>query len=158
MSETDPAAIPFVQKTEGSRGRHGVHLRVVRAHFTHGTLVCVSCPLNVGCEVAAPCMRLSIAAPLADRRFRARRVRVRRTRVIRPVTRLRPGETGIITSILQTVPERLVKLSSLGVMPGAEVTLVQRSPAVVLKIGETSIALDGEVADAILVESTEERS
>ena len=76
----------------------------------------------------------------------------------RPVTRLKPGETGIITSILQTVPERLVKLSSLGVMPGAEVTLVQRNPAVVLKIGETTIALDGEVADAILVESTEERS
>ena len=76
----------------------------------------------------------------------------------RPVTRLRPGETGIITSILQTVPERLVKLSSLGVMPGGEVTLIQRNPAVVLKIGETTIALDGDVADAILVESTEERS
>jgi Fe2+ transport system protein FeoA len=76
----------------------------------------------------------------------------------RPVTKLRPGETGIITTILQTVPERLVKLSSLGVMPGAEITLVQRNPAVILKISETSIALDGEVADAILVESTEERS
>jgi DtxR family Mn-dependent transcriptional regulator len=76
----------------------------------------------------------------------------------RPVTRLKPGESGIITSILQTVPERLVKLSSLGVMPGVEVTLVQRNPAVVLKMGETSIALDGEAADAILVESTEERS
>lgn len=72
----------------------------------------------------------------------------------RPVTRLRAGETGIITSILSTVPERLVKLSSLGVMPGVEVTLVQRNPAVVLKIGETTIALDGEVADTILVEST----
>jgi Fe2+ transport system protein FeoA len=71
----------------------------------------------------------------------------------RPVTKLRPGETGVITSIRPTVPERLVKLSSLGVMPGVEVTLVQRNPAVVLKIGETSIALDGEVADAILVES-----
>jgi Fe2+ transport system protein FeoA len=72
----------------------------------------------------------------------------------RPVTKLRPGETGVITSILQTVPERLVKLSSLGVMPGVEVTLVQRNPAVVLKIGETSMALDVEVANAILVEST----
>jgi Fe2+ transport system protein FeoA len=44
-----------------------------------------------------------------------------------------------------------VKLSSLGVMPGVRVTLVQRSPAVVLQIAETAIALDGEVADAILV-------
>jgi DtxR family Mn-dependent transcriptional regulator len=86
------------------------------------------------------------------------RARVAEVTGPRPVTRLKPGESGIITSILQTVPERLVKLSSLGVMPGVEVTLVQRNPAVVLKMGETSIALDGEVADAILVESTEERS
>jgi Flp pilus assembly protein TadD/Fe2+ transport system protein FeoA len=61
------------------------------------------------------------------------------------VTKLREGESGIITSILSTVPERLVKLSSLGIMPGAEVTLVQRRPAVVLRIGETTIALDGVV-------------
>ena len=70
------------------------------------------------------------------------------------MTKLRAGETGIITSILSRVPERLVKLSSLGVMPGVHVTLVQRNPAVVLKISETTIALDGEVADDILVEST----
>jgi Fe2+ transport system protein FeoA len=37
-------------------------------------------------------------------------------------------------------------------MPGVRVTLVQRNPAVVLRIAETSIALDGEVADGILVE------
>lgn len=70
----------------------------------------------------------------------------------RSVTTLRAGESGVITSILSTVPERLVKLSSLGIMPGAEVKLVQKSPAVVLEIGETTIALDGEVADGILVE------
>ncbi len=70
----------------------------------------------------------------------------------RSVSRLRAGESGIIVRIAGTAPERLVKLSSLGVMPGVRVTLVQRSPAVVLQIAETTIALDGEVADAILVE------
>jgi Fe2+ transport system protein FeoA len=69
-----------------------------------------------------------------------------------PVSRLRAGESGIIVRIRSTAPERLVKLSSLGVMPGVRVTLVQRNPAVVLQIAETSIALDGEVADDILVE------
>jgi Fe2+ transport system protein FeoA len=69
-----------------------------------------------------------------------------------PVSRLRAGESGIIVRITSTAPERLVKLSSLGVMPGVRVTLLQRSPAVVLQIAETAIALDGEVADAILVE------
>lgn len=48
--------------------------------------------------------------------------------------------------------ERVVKLSSLGVMPGVRVLLLQRRPAVVLQIAETTIALDGEVADDILVE------
>ena len=70
----------------------------------------------------------------------------------RPVTTLRAGQTGVITSIASAVPERLVKLSSLGVMPGVRVTLVQRNPAVVLQIAETTIALDGEVAESILVE------
>ena len=68
------------------------------------------------------------------------------------MSRLRAGESGIIVRIVSTAPERLVRLSSLGVMPGVRVTLVQRSPAVVLQIAETAIALDGEVADAILVE------
>ena len=70
----------------------------------------------------------------------------------RPLTKLRAGESGIIVRIASTLPERLVKLSSLGVMPGVRVTLVQRNPAVVLQISETTIALDGEVADDILVE------
>ena len=58
----------------------------------------------------------------------------------------------MIVRIASTSPERLVKLSSLGVMPGVRVTLIQRNPAVGVQIAETSIALDGEVADDILVE------
>jgi Fe2+ transport system protein FeoA len=69
----------------------------------------------------------------------------------RPLSTLRSGESGIIVRIASTTPERLVKLSSLGVMPGVRVTLVQRNPAVVLQIAETSIAIDAEVADDILV-------
>ena len=69
----------------------------------------------------------------------------------RALSALRAGESGIIVRIVSTAPERLVKLSSLGVMPGVRVTLVQRHPAVVLQIAETSIALDREVADDILV-------
>jgi Fe2+ transport system protein FeoA len=75
-----------------------------------------------------------------------------------PLSELRPGDSGTIVRIATTEAERVVKLSSLGVMPGVRVTLVQRRPAVVLRIAETSIALDGEVADDILVESTGEDS
>lgn len=73
-------------------------------------------------------------------------------RAVRPLSRLRPGESGIVSRIASATPERIVRLSSLGVVPGARVTLVQRSPAVVLQIAETTIALDGEVADDILVD------
>lgn len=71
------------------------------------------------------------------------------------VSSLRAGESGIVASIVPAAPERVVKLSSLGVMPGVRVTLVQRTPAVVLRIGESTIALDGEVAEGILVESAD---
>ena len=69
----------------------------------------------------------------------------------RPLSTLRPGESGLIVHIAPTSAERVVKLSSLGVMPGVRVTLIQRNPAVVLQIAETSIALDGAVADDIFV-------
>jgi Fe2+ transport system protein FeoA len=73
----------------------------------------------------------------------------------RPLSKLRPGQSGIIVRVDSTSTERLVKLSSLGVMPGVRVELVQRHPATVLRIAETTIAIDGEVADEILVEPGE---
>jgi Fe2+ transport system protein FeoA len=39
-------------------------------------------------------------------------------------------------------------------MPGVRITLLQRQPAVVFRIAETSVALDGEVAEEILVDPT----
>jgi Fe2+ transport system protein FeoA len=45
-----------------------------------------------------------------------------------------------------------VKLSSLGIMPGVEITLVQRRPAVVVRIAESQVALDPEVAEDIWIE------
>ena len=70
----------------------------------------------------------------------------------RPLTTLATGTTAAIHRIASSDPGRLVKLSSLGVLPGAEVTLLQRRPAVLLRIGESEIALDPEVAADIWVE------
>lgn len=64
---------------------------------------------------------------------------------------LRAGQTATIVRIASDEPSRVVKLSSLGVMPGARVTLLQRHPAVVLRVAETSVAVDPEVAADILV-------
>ena len=46
---------------------------------------------------------------------------------------------------------RLARLSALGVVPGGHVRLVQKRPSVVLEVGETTLALDREIADEIFV-------
>jgi ferrous iron transport protein A len=113
-----------------------------------------------------PFVRLSVSPPVADRgRLRAplgirgapvisRIWRARRAQETgpRPLSSLRPGQHGLVVRIAGTSPERVVRLSSLGVMPGVRVTLVQTTPAVVLRVAETSIALDRDVADDILVD------
>jgi Fe2+ transport system protein FeoA len=76
----------------------------------------------------------------------------------KPLSALGAGQSGVIARIVSTSPERIVKLSSLGVMPGVRVLLVQRHPAVVLQVAETSIALDGDVADDILVDDPRDES
>jgi Fe2+ transport system protein FeoA len=46
----------------------------------------------------------------------------------------------------------MTRLSNLGVVPGATVRLQQRKPAAVLRIGETTLALDLEAAGEIFVD------
>lgn len=69
-----------------------------------------------------------------------------------PVGSLRPGQSGRVVQVASIDAARVVRLSNLGVLPGATVTLIQRRPAVVIRVGETQIALDPEVAADILVE------
>lgn len=51
MSEPHPAAVPFVRRTDENAEATEFSCALCGARFTHGTLVCVSCPLNAGCEV-----------------------------------------------------------------------------------------------------------
>lgn len=69
-----------------------------------------------------------------------------------PLTTLRAGGSGRVRHIASDPPGLLVKLSSLGIVPGAVVSLQQRFPAAVVRIGETTVALDTEIAARILVE------
>ena len=70
----------------------------------------------------------------------------------RPVSRLRSGESAQVVRVASADPSRLVRLASLGLVAGVSVTLVQTSPALVLQVGETCIALDAELAADILVD------
>jgi DtxR family Mn-dependent transcriptional regulator len=65
------------------------------------------------------------------------------------------GETGRIVFIAPRFHERMDKLAALGVVPGSEVRLHQRSPAYVLDIGETTVAIDPEIASEIFLKRVE---
>jgi DtxR family Mn-dependent transcriptional regulator len=83
-------------------------------------------------------------------------------RTVRPlVTGLRSfdlGATGRIVFIAPKFHDRMDRLAALGVIPGSTIRLHQRSPSYVIEIGETTIALDPEIAGEIYVKHVAARS
>lgn len=74
--------------------------------------------------------------------------------LVQPLSRVPVGTGGRVVYIVPRAPERLTRLSSLGIVPGATVTVVQKLPAAVLRVGETTIAVDTEIAGEIYVKKT----
>jgi len=71
--------------------------------------------------------------------------------MVRQLPDLALGKRGRVTFIHPRFTERLDILSSMGLVPGTEVRLTQRHPSIVLEIGETTLALDMEVARDIFI-------
>lgn len=74
---------------------------------------------------------------------------------IRPLV-LRLSDAGLsdlhrIVFITPKSKKRLEKLSSLGIVPGSRIRLLQRKPSFVLQIGETTVAVDRDITDEIYV-------
>jgi len=70
-----------------------------------------------------------------------------------PLTELAPGERGRVVAVRPaTHQDRLVRLSTLGVVPGAVVELEQLRPAAILRIAETTFVVETEIASEIYVE------
>ena len=61
------------------------------------------------------------------------------------------GERGRIVFIAPKFHDRMDRLAALGVVPGSEIRLHQRAPAYVIEVGETTIALDPEIAGEVFV-------
>lgn len=78
--------------------------------------------------------------------------------VVTPLTELEIGRSGRIVFIAPKFIDRLDRLAGLGVIPGSIVRLRQRRPAAVIEIGETSLAIDLEIAREIYVKRVEEAS
>jgi DtxR family Mn-dependent transcriptional regulator len=74
--------------------------------------------------------------------------------VVPVVTRLSEfevGSNGRIVFIVPAEPSRLNKLNYLGITAGSVIKLLQRNPSYVIKIDETTIAIDPEIAKEIYV-------
>ena len=65
------------------------------------------------------------------------------------------GTPGRIVFIAPKFHDRMDRLAALGVIPGSEIRLHQRSPSFVIEVGETTIALDPEIAREIYVKRIE---
>jgi len=76
--------------------------------------------------------------------------------VIQRLWDLKPGEEAKIVFITSNVKDRLNKLFSLNIAPGSEIKFVQKHPSPVIKVGETSVAMDDGIAREIFVISKEE--
>ena len=68
-----------------------------------------------------------------------------------PLTELDPGETATVAYVGTRDNARLSYLTSLGVMTGRPVQLVQRHPSYIVKIDETTVAFDEAIAREIFV-------
>ncbi len=70
-----------------------------------------------------------------------------------PLSDLPVGEQGRIVFIRPRDQHYLQRLGGLGVLPGSVVMMQQRLPSLVIGVGETTLAIDDEVAREIYVKS-----
>ena len=68
-----------------------------------------------------------------------------------PLTTLGRGARGSVSCLEEPWTSDAAKLASLGILPGVRLRVVQRSPAWVLRMGRTEIALDDALASQIRV-------
>jgi DtxR family Mn-dependent transcriptional regulator len=68
-----------------------------------------------------------------------------------PLSSMRTGQEGHVAYVGTKDHRRLEQLSSLGIVPGAALHLLQNRLAAVVRVGETEVALDFDIARLIYV-------
>jgi DtxR family Mn-dependent transcriptional regulator len=67
------------------------------------------------------------------------------------LTALAEGEHARVTCLEAPGSAEARRLASLGILPGVELVLLQRTPAFVLRVGYTDLALDTGLAERVRV-------
>ncbi len=68
-----------------------------------------------------------------------------------PLGTLQPGQRATIRRLAAASAADLRKLLALGLLPGVELVVERRWPAVVLRLDYSSVAVDAGLAEAVLV-------
>lgn len=71
---------------------------------------------------------------------------------------LKVGERGKVTYLRKSDDRVAQKLRSHGIYPGASITVDQRSPRFIIRVGSRSLALDDQTLGSIYVRLLSERS
>ncbi len=75
-------------------------------------------------------------------------------KIIAPLSELRAKDRGQISYLQAKDKTQMHKLIAIGALPGVSITLMQRFPSCVFKIGQSQFAVDKELASAIYVRLT----
>ena len=73
------------------------------------------------------------------------------TPLIHRLARLEVGKSARVAFLTPSFHKRFDRLAAFGINPGVVLNLHQRKPAFVVRVGETELALDPEIADEIYV-------
>ena len=76
----------------------------------------------------------------------------------RPLSSLAEGEHAVVVDVRPDSGGRADRLLALGVTPGAAVTMLQTFPGVVFLCDQTELAVERNVAAAVLVRLQEKRT
>lgn len=71
--------------------------------------------------------------------------------IVVPLADLDLGRNAKVVFISSRGPARLSRLADIGLLPGARTRLLQRAPAYVVEVGETTLALEAEIVREIYV-------
>ncbi len=118
------------------------------------------CPLSFGTCATRHCPRCGYTIPDEERSVAARFVRKllgRREPMIAGSLAELPAGGRAVVSRLEGDPGLLSRLTAQGVAPGVTVHLLQRSPTYVIEIGETTVAVERRVAEAIRLQRDDPR-
>jgi len=77
---------------------------------------------------------------------------------IRSLGELKRGERARVVCLGGDNGSRHNNLAVFGLVPEAEITLLQRMPSCVVQVGETELAIDSAIAEEILVEPLDAES